>query len=117
MAVTGDANTADVRHNTVDKARAVRSLVDQLGSTQHLDRERSRLELRAALQDTSESENLLLCVKHKLGPASGFDCWLAGSGQTVLSELQRRISQEPVSGDWHDRLAWLNAAEVAAHCQ
>ena len=37
------------------RTQAVTSLVDQLGSTQHLDRERARLRLRASLKDAGDA--------------------------------------------------------------
>lgn len=36
----------------------------------------------------------------------------AGKAQATLCELQRHISKEVLSPDWHQRLAWLSVAEV-----
>lgn len=56
MAVAGVENSdGDERDTNASKSRETRRLVDQLGSTQHLDRERSRSRLRALLRDPGKS--------------------------------------------------------------
>ncbi|DBA94489.1 hypothetical protein WJX77_006689 [Trebouxia sp. C0004] len=94
MAVTGTHHDVCDQPGSAAEARAqaVTSLVDQLGSTQHLDRERARLRLRASLKD-------------------------AGTTETTLNELRKRVSEQPTSEDWHGRLAWLNTAEILLESQ
>ena len=57
MAVTGtDHDVCDQPGSAAEAStQAVTSLVDQLGSTQHLDRERARLRLRASLKDAGDA--------------------------------------------------------------
>ncbi len=57
MAVTGTDHDVCNQPGSGAEAgtQAVTSLVDQLGSTQHLDRERARLRLRASLKDAGDA--------------------------------------------------------------
>ena len=57
MAVTGtDDDVCDQPGSAAEAStQAVTSLVDQLGSTQHLDRERARLRLRASLEHAGDA--------------------------------------------------------------
>lgn len=110
MAVTGTVHDACDQPGSAAEARtqAVKSLVDQLGSTQHLDRERARLRLRASLKDAGDA---LLVSFFALVRVSA-RVQLAGTTETTLNELRKRVSEQPTSEDWHGRLAWLNTAEV-----
>ena len=82
MAVTGtDHDVCDQPRSAAEaRTQAVTSLVDQLGSTQHLDRERARLRLRASLKDAGNA----LLVK--------FVCplWVSQLGHS-LQALPRRL--------------------------
>ena len=52
MAVTGTTNSLGTPILMSADSASAESLIRELGSTQHLDRERSRLKLRASLRDT-----------------------------------------------------------------
>ena len=82
MAVTGTDHDVCDQPGFAAEARtqAVTSLVDQLGSTQHLDRERARLRLRGSLKDAGDA--LLVCCFASL--------WVSQPGYS-LQALPRRL--------------------------
>ena len=116
MAVAAGDNTAGSTANsaTADSAE-IRVWLDQLGSTQHLDRERSRLKLRASLHRKGNQQScIVLTASSRFSQPNSAEH--ADTAPATLNELQKRVSEQPgASADWHQRLAWLNIAEVRAY--
>lgn len=114
MAISGTHRAVQPSAMTpVAETSDVASLLQQLGSTQHLDRERSRLKLRASLRNTGSSVRDAQSFSQSLITRQKDAClYAAEAAQVTICELQRHISGEALSADWHQRLAWLTAAEV-----
>lgn len=84
-------------------------LTEQLGSQQRIDRDRARSQLRSRLRDSSIRRQLL---QRQITRQTLMIPVAAGTTSVTLTALKELLSKDACAASWHERLAWLTAAEV-----